>query len=160
MLEFKNMPKLFKITFQTIGIILLTIAAASFLIFLINLLLYPYYHQVSFWRILLILSFAGLGFIGGYGLWKRQKWTIIVLGANFINVLIAQFFKLTHQGTCCSTTPPFAATAVLLSGGVLLLVYFSRRHLNGILLKWLPIILFAAFLILNQISLTRLLGVW
>lgn len=84
----------------------------------------------------------------------------IVLGINFINVLIAQFFKLAHQGTCCSTTPGRAAIAILLSGSVLLLVYFSRRRLDGVYLTWLPILIFGAFVLLNQISLRYLLGLW
>ncbi|MEW6408205.1 MAG: hypothetical protein AB1465_05975 [Patescibacteria group bacterium] len=47
-----------------------------------------------------------------------------------------------------------------LCGSILLLVYLSRHYLEGIYFKRLPIFLFLVFVVLNQISLTRLLGVW
>ncbi len=153
----KNMPKILTIIFRILSIIILATAILSLIIFCLQLW---FYYKTNLWRPLLTLSFAGLGFIGGFGLWKHQKWIVVIFGINFINVLVAQSLKLTHHGTCCSTTPPFAALAILLSGSILLLVYFSRRYLSGIYLRWLPIILFVGFVLLNQISLRHLLGAW
>ncbi len=152
--------KTLKVVFRIISVMLLIIAIISLLILFFQILRFLYYKNGDIWRPLLNFSFIGLGVIGAYALWKFEKWAVVIYGINFINVLIAQSFKLTYLGTCCSTTPNRAATSILLSGGILLLVYLSRRYLEGVYFKRLPIFLFLVFLILNQISLTRLLGVW
>jgi len=151
--------KILKIIFRIISVIILAIAILSLLILILSSVKFFYYKTETVWRPLLNFSFVGLGVIGFYALWKFEKWTVIIYGINFINVLIAQFFKLTNLGSCCSTTPNRAAISILLSGGILLLVYLSRRHLYGSYIKWLPIILFIFFLILNQISLSHLLDI-
>ncbi len=157
MLKFKHMHKLLKIALRVISVIILIIAIFSLLSFCVQIYLY---HKINIWRPLITLSFIGLGFIGFYALWGYKKWLVVILGVNFVNVLSTQALKLTYHGTCCSTTPSRAAIAILLSGSVLLLVYFSRHHLNGAYLKWLPILIFVGFILLNQISLRHLLGAW
>ena len=99
------------------------------------------------------LSFVGFGFISSYALWGYKKWLVVIFGINFVNVLWTQSLKLIYYGIPYSSRD---AAAILLSGGILLLVYFSRHRLNGIYLKWLPILLFVGFVLLNQISLGRL----
>ena len=148
-----------KIIFKILSLLVLAVAFLSLGILFIQTIRFFYYGIGNIWRPLLNLSFAGLGIIGFYGLWKFEKWIIVIFGINFINVLIAQWFKLTELGSCCSTTPNRAAAAILLSGGVLSLVYLSRKHLYGPYIKWLPIVLFVALIILNQISLSYLLDI-
>lgn len=103
------------------------------------------------------LSFAGFGFIGSFALWGYKKWSVVIFSINFLNILLTQALNLK---TLNSTTLNRVALPILLSGGVLLLVYFSRHRLNGVYLKWLPILLFAGFTLLNQISLGYILGIW
>lgn len=147
------MPKLLKIAFRFLSVIFLVIAIISLLSFCAQLY---FYYKTNIWRPLLTLGFVGLGFIGFYALWGYKKWAIAIFGVNFVNVLLTQALRLFYQGTCCSNITGRDAAAILLSGGVLLLIYFSRRHLNGIYLKWLPILLFVGFVLLSQISLGRL----
>ncbi len=154
------MQKTLKVIFQIISVAILIIALISLMILFLQILRFFHYKTGNIWRPLLNFSFIGLGLIGSYALWKFEKWAVVIYGINFINVLLAQSFKLTYLGTCCSTTPNRAATSILLSGSILLLVYLSRRHFDGVYLKRLPILLFLGFLLLSQISLTRLLGVW
>ena len=148
-----------RIIFRIISAVVLTIAVVSLLIFSLQFLRY-FLYKTDIWRPLITFSFVGFGLIGSYALWNYRKWAIVIYGINFINVLWTQLLKLTYYGTCCSTTPDRAAIAILLSGSFLLLVYFFRRRLNGNYLKWLPILLFIGFVILNQISLRHLLGAW
>ncbi len=155
----QNIPKFLKIVFRVISVIMLIIAIASLLIFILQFLRFLIY-KTDIWRPLLTLSFVGFGLIGSYALWECKKWFVVIFGINFVNVLWAQSLKLTYHGACCSTTPNRAAIAISLSASVLLLAYFSRRHLSGVYLKCLPILLFVGFVLLNQISLRYLLGAW
>jgi len=148
-----------KIIFRIISLLILVVAFLSIGILFIQIIRFFNYGIGNIWRPLLNLSFAGFGIIGFYALWKFEKWSVVIYGVNFINVLIAQWFKLTEFGSCCSTTPSRAATAILLSGGILLLVYLSRRYLCGPYIKWLPIIIFIILIILNQLSLSYLLDI-
>jgi len=144
------MPKPLKIVFRILSIIFLVIAAISLLSFCAQLY---FYYKTNIWRPLLTLSFVGFGFISSYALWGYKKWLVVIFGINFVNVLWTQSLKLIYYGIPYSSRD---AAAILLSGGILLLVYFSRHRLNGIYLKWLPILLFVGFVLLNQISLGRL----
>ena len=143
----ENAPKLLKIIFQIFGAIFFIIAVLSLFSFGAQFYLYS---KTNIWKPLMTLSFAGFGFIGSYALWKYQKWAAVIFSVNFINILLTQALNF--------TTLNRAALPILLSGIILLLIYFSRRHLNGVYLKWLPIFLFLGFTLLNQISLGYLLG--
>lgn len=145
----ENAPKILKIIFQTLGVIFFIIAVFSLFSFGAQFYLYS---KTNIWKPLMTFSFAGFGFIGSYAFWKYQKWAVVIFSVNFINILLIQALNF--------TTLNRAALPVLLSGGILLLVYFSRHYLNGAYLKWLPVLLFVVFTLLNQISLRYLLGVW
>lgn len=143
----ENAPKFLKIVFRILGVIFFVIAVLSLYIFGVQLY---FYSKINIWKPLMTLSFVGFGFISSYALWGYKKWAVVIFSVNFANILLTQALN--------PTTLNRAILPILLSGGVLSLVYFSRRHLNGDYLKWLPILLFLVFTLLNQISLKYLLG--
>ena len=84
MLKSKGMPKLLRIIFRVLGVIILIVAIVSLFSFCVQL--YSHY-KTNIWRPLLTLSFVGFGFIGFYAFWGYKKWLVVILGINFINVL-------------------------------------------------------------------------